>query len=167
MIKLEEKGIKLEGQLDGSDQDNIIGEAAKSGQQNILVKNGTVDRETTVIISGSIPKTKEITVKVQTLERRFNEGIDTEMGEINDLVEDRIQNAILTAVDTSVTPRPVSAVRSINAFFGRGVASITAHSEREGHKGNTASFWNVSKKSNTFLNKTRMVRLGKHPRQGK
>ena len=40
----------------------------------------------------------ESTVNVKTLERCFNQRIDREMSNIVDTVEDKIQNAILTAI---------------------------------------------------------------------
>ena len=46
----------------------------------------------------------ENTVNVQPLERCFNEKIAKEMSNIVDTVEDRIQNAILTAIDKFMTP---------------------------------------------------------------
>ena len=42
------------------------------------------------------------------------------MTNINDTVEDRIQNAILTAIDDIVAPKNELAIRSINASSGRG-----------------------------------------------
>ena len=73
----------------------MIGHAANRGQQNIIVNDGTIDREFTVINSVSIPTTNENTVNVQTLERCLNGRIDREMGNNIDTVDDRMQNAIL------------------------------------------------------------------------
>ena len=42
-------------------------------------------------------------MNVQTLERCFNESIDREVVNIVDKVDDRIQNAISTAIDTITT----------------------------------------------------------------
>ena len=65
---------------------------------------------------------------VQTLERCFNETIDREMGNIVDTFEDRMQNAILTAIDKIITPGIELAVKSINASSTRDAASVTANS---------------------------------------
>ena len=72
------------------------------------------------------------------------------MGNIVDTVEDRIQNEILTAMDNNITPRIELAVRSKNASSGRDVASVTANSECGERIRITASFENVSERSNTF-----------------
>ena len=98
-----ERRLRSQLELDDFDQDVIIGDVAKMGQQNIVVSDGTVDRGFTVDNSGSISTTKENAVNVQTLERCFTEGIDRKMGNIVDTVEDRIQNAILTAIDNIIT----------------------------------------------------------------
>ena len=55
------------------------------------------------------------------------------MSIIIDTVEDRIQNAILTAIDKIVAPKIELAIRSINASSGRDVTSVTANSERGEH----------------------------------
>ena len=148
--KENQQNIRLLSQLDDFDEDFITGEAATSGQQNVVVNDSTVDREVAVSNSGSISTTNENTVKVQTLERCFNERIDWEMGNIVDTVEDKIQNANLTAVDNIITPRIELAVRSINAPSGRNAASLTSNSERGERIGITASFANVSERNNTF-----------------
>ena len=49
---------------------------------------------------------------VKNLERYFNERIDWEMGDIVDTIEDKIQNAILTAMDGNITPKIALANRS-------------------------------------------------------
>ena len=51
--------------------------------------------------------THENTVNVKTLEKFFNERIDSEMSNNFDTVEDGIQNAILTAIDSIVAPELV------------------------------------------------------------
>ena len=58
-------------------------------------------------------------MNVQTLERVFNESIDREMGDLVDTVDDRIQNAILTAINNIITPRIELALRSMNASCER------------------------------------------------
>ena len=87
---------------------------------------------------------------MKTLERCFNERIDREMSNIVDTVEDRIQNAILTAFDNIVAPKIELAIRSINASSGRDVTSVTANSERGDHVGINASFENASGNNNTL-----------------
>ena len=44
-------------------------------------------------------------MSVKILERCFNEKIDREMSNIVDTVEDRIHNAILTAIENIVAPK--------------------------------------------------------------
>ena len=89
-------------------------------------------------------------MNVKTLERCFNEKIDREMSNIVDTVEDRIQNAILTAIDNIVAPKIELAIRSINASSGRDVTSVSANSERREHGGINAYFGNASENNKTF-----------------
>ena len=49
--------------------------------------------------------TNEITVNVKTFERCFDEWIDRKKSNIVDTVEDRMQNAILTAIDSIIAPK--------------------------------------------------------------
>ena len=70
------------------------------------------------------------------------------MSNIVDTVEDRIQNAVLTAVDNIVAPKIELAIRSINASSGRDQTSVTANSERGEHVGLSASFINASGNNN-------------------
>ena len=72
------------------------------------------------------------------------------MSNIVDTVEDRIQNAILTAIDNNVAIKIEIAIRSINASSGRDVTSVTANSERREHVGIQASFENASEINNTL-----------------
>ena len=71
------------------------------------------------------------------------------MGNIVDTVESGIQNAILTANDSLITPKIEIAVRSINYSSRQDATSVTANSERGERVGITASFENVSEKNNT------------------
>ena len=89
-----------------------------------MVNEGTNDQDFTVgtsnvssIVNGSV-------TNVKTLERCFNEKIGREMTNIVDTVEDRVQNAILTAIDNIIAPKIELAIRSINASSGRDVASV-------------------------------------------
>ena len=68
---------------------------------------------------------------MKTLEKCFNERIDRELANIVDRVEDRIQNAILTAIDNIIAPKIEIAIRSINASSERDAASVSVNSERE------------------------------------
>ena len=82
------------------------------------------------------------------MERCFNERIDREMNNIVETVEDRIQNAILTAIDNIVAPKIELAIKSTNASSGRDVTSVSANSERREHAGINASFENASENNN-------------------
>ena len=72
------------------------------------------------------------------------------MSNVVDTVEDRIQNAILTAIDNIVDPKIELAIRSINASSGRDVTSVSANSERREHVGINAPFENASENNNTL-----------------
>ena len=72
------------------------------------------------------------------------------MNNIVDTVEDRIQNAILTAIDDIIAPKIELAIRSINASSGRDAASVSTNSERREHVGIIASFENASGNDNTL-----------------
>ena len=89
-------------------------------------------------------------MSVKTLEGCFNEGIDREMSNFVDTVEDRIQNAILTAIDNIVTAKIELAIRSMNASSGRDATSVSASSELREHLGINASFENASGNNNTL-----------------
>ena len=86
---------------------------------------------------------------MKTLERCFNERIDREMSNIVDALEDRIQSAILTAIDKIIAPKIELAIRSINASSGRNAFSVIANSERGEHVGINTSFVNASGNNNT------------------
>ena len=59
--------------------------------------------------------------------------IDLEIGKIVDTVEDRIQDANLTAFRNFTPLRIELSVRIINSSSGRDAASVTANSERGEH----------------------------------
>ena len=128
----------------------IIGNAVSERQENAVVNEGTNDRDFTVSTSNNDSVVNESTVNVKTLERCFNERIDGEMSNIIDTVEDRIQNAILTAIENIVTPKIELAIRSINASSGRDATSVSANSERRERVGINASFENASKNNDTL-----------------
>ena len=110
--KKRQSSRKLTSQLDDVDHDMIIGNAASERQENIVVNKGTNDRDFTVSTSSNNTAVKESTVNVKTLERCFNKKTDREMSNIVDTVEDRIQNAILTAIDNIVAHKIELAIRS-------------------------------------------------------
>ena len=87
---------------------------------------------------------------MKILERCFNERIDREMCKIVDTVEDRIQNAFLTAIENTVAPKIELAIRSINASSVRYVTSVTANLERGERIGINAPFENASEDKNTL-----------------
>ena len=83
----------------------VIGNAAGERQENTVVNEGTNDRNFTVCTSSNDSIVNANAMSVKTFERCFNERIDREMSNIVDTVEDRIQIAILTAIDNIVTPK--------------------------------------------------------------
>ena len=137
-------------QLDDFDQDMIIGNAASERQENTVVNGNTDDRDFTVGTSNNDSVVNGNAMSVKTLERCFNERIDREMSNIVDTVEDRIQNAILTAIENIVAPKIELAIRSINASSGRDATCVSANSERRDRVGINASFENASKNNDTL-----------------
>ena len=109
---------RLLGQFDDLDQDIIIGNAASERQGSVIIDEGINDRDSTVGTSSNGLATNENTVNVKTLERSFNEKINREMSNFADTVEDRIQNAILTAIDSIVGPKIELSNWSLNASSG-------------------------------------------------
>ena len=89
-------------------------------------------------------------MSVKTLEMCFNEKIDREMNDIIGTDEDRIQNAILTAIDDIVAPEIELAIRSINSSSGRDVTSVSANSERRERVGINAHLENASGNNDTL-----------------
>ena len=141
---------RLLSQLDDFDRDLIIGNAVNEGQENAVVNEGTNDRDLTIRTSSNDSIVNGNAMSVKTLERYFNDRIDREMSNIVDTVEDRIQNAILTAIDNIVTPKIELAIRSKNASSGRDATSVSASSERREHVGINASFQKASGNNNTL-----------------
>ena len=148
--KKRQSNRRLLSQLDDFDQDMVIGNATSERQGNVVVNGGTSDRDFTVGISSTNSFVNENAMNLKTLERRFNERIDREMSNIVDTVEDRIQNAILTAIDNIVAAKIELAIRSINASSGRDATSVSANSERREHVGINTSFENASGNNNTL-----------------
>ena len=148
--KKRQSNKRLLSQLDDFDQDMIIGNTTNERQEGVEVNEGTNDRDFTAGTSNVSSIVNENVLNVKTLERCFNERIDREIGNIVDTVEDRIQNAILTAIDNIVTPKIELAIRSINASSGRDVASASGNSERREYEGINASFENASENNRTL-----------------
>ena len=109
--KRRQSNRKLLSQLDDFDQDMNIGNAVSERQENTVVNEGTNDRDFTLGTSDNSSVINGNAMSVKTLERYFNERIDREMSNIIDTVEDRIQNAILTAIDNIVAPKIELAIR--------------------------------------------------------
>ena len=148
--KKRQSNKRLLSQLDDFDQDMIIGNAVCERQENVVVNEGTDDRDFTVgtfnndsVISGNA-------MSVKTLERCFNERIDREMNNIVDTIEERMQNAILTTIDNIIAPKIELAIRSINASSGRDATNVSATSERRVRVGINSSFENASKNHDTL-----------------
>ena len=108
-----------------------------------MVSESTNDRDFTVGTSSDNLATKENTMNVKTFEICFNEMIDRRMNNIGDAVEYRIQNAVLTAIDSIVAPKIELAIRLPSASFGRDATSVTANSERGEHVKITTPFENA------------------------
>ena len=148
--KKRQSNKKLLSQLDDFGRDMTIGNAASERQENAVVIEGTNDRDFTVGTSSNDSIVNGNATSVKTWEKCFNQKIDREMSNIVDKVEDRIQNAILTATDNIVTPKIELTIRSINASSGRDATSASAGSERREHVGIDASFENASGNDNTL-----------------
>ena len=147
--KKRQSNKRLLSQLDDFDQDMIIGNAASERQENTVVNEGINDRDFTVGISSNDSVANGNAMSVKTLERCFSERIDREMSNIIDTVEDRIQNAILAAIENIVAPKIELAIRSINASSGRDATSVSANSGRREHAGISTSFENASGNNDT------------------
>ena len=146
--KKRQSNRRLLSQLDAFHQDVIIGNTVSERQENAVVIEGTIDQDFTVGTSNDSSIVNGNAMNVITLERCFNERIDREMNNIVDTVEDRIQNAILTAIDNIVAPKIELAIRSINASSGRDVTSVSVNSECREHVGIDTLFENASSGNN-------------------
>ena len=153
--KKRQSNKRLLNQLDDFDQDMIIGNAVSERQENAVINTGTNDRDFTVSNPSNNTVVNESAINVKTLERCFNERIDREMSNIVDTVEDRIQNAILTAIEHIVVPKIELAIRSTNASSGRDVTSVIANSERGDRVGINASENNNTLRVSSVNDETR------------
>ena len=148
--KKRQSNRRLLSQLDDFDQDIIIGNAVSERQEKTVVNERTKDRAFTVGTSSNNSIVNGNAMNVKTLERCFNERIDREMSNIVDTVDDRIQNAILTAFDNIFATKIELAIRSINASSGRDATTVSANSERREHVGINTPFENASENNNTL-----------------
>ena len=148
--KKRQSNKRLLSQLDDFDRDMIIGNDVSERQKSVVVNESTDDRDFTVGTSNNDSVVKGNAMSVKTLERCFNERIDREMSNIVDTVEDRIQNAILTAIENIVAPKIELAIRSINASSGRDATSVSANSERRERVKIDAPYENASKNNDTL-----------------
>ena len=148
--KKRQSNKRLLSQLDDFEQDVFIGNTASKRQENVAVNEGINDQEFTVGTSYDSSTVNGNAMSVKTLERCFNERIDREMNNIVDTVEDRIQNAILAAIDNIIAPKIELAIRSINASSERDATSVSALSERREYTGINASLENASVNNDTL-----------------
>ena len=148
--KKRQSSKRLLSQLDDFDQDVIIGNTTSERRENVVVNGGVDDQNFTGGTSNVSSIVNENALNVKTLERCFNERIDREMSNIVDTVEDRVQNAVLTAIDNIVTPKIELAIRSINASSRRDVTSASGNSERREYEGINVSFENASANNRTL-----------------
>ena len=128
----------------------IIGNAVSERLENAVVNEGTDDQDFAVGTSNNDSVVNGSAMTVKTLEKCFNEKNDREMSNIVDTVEDRIQNAILTAIENIVAPKIELAIRSINASSGRDATSVSENSERRERVGVNASLENASRNNDTL-----------------
>ena len=148
--KKRQSNKRLLSQLDDFDRNMIIGDTVCERQESFVPNEDTNAQDFTGGTSNVSSIADENALNVKALERCFNERIDREMSNIVDTVEDRIENAILTAIDNIIAPKIELAIRSINASSGRDVTSMSASSERRERAGINASFENVSENNNTL-----------------
>ena len=166
--KKRQSSKRLLSQLDDFDQDVIIGNTTSERRENAVVNGGVDDQNFTGDTSNVSSIVDENALNVKTLERCFNERIDREMSNIVDTVEDRIQNAILVAIDNIIAPKIELAIRSINASSGRDVISVSGNSERRDHERMNTSFGSASENNGTLgmTNANDETRCNPHDRVG-
>ena len=88
--KEKQSSTGLLSHLDDSIQGVLIGNAMNITQEKTTVNEGTSDHKFTVCKSDASQTVNEIVVYMKTLERCFNEGIERELGNINNTVESRL-----------------------------------------------------------------------------
>ena len=148
--KKRQSNKRLLSQLDDFDRNMIIGNAVSERLKTAVVNEGTDDQDFTVSTSNNDSVVNGSAMTVKTLERCFNEKIDRKKSNIVDAVEERLQNAILTAIENIVAPKNELAIRSINASSGRDATSVSANSERRERVGVNASLENASRNNDTL-----------------
>ena len=127
-----------------------FGNTLSNRQKTATDTEGTGYQEFNIDNLGSHLTTNENLVIVGFLERCFIERINREMGNNVGTVQDRIQNAILTAINSNITPKVELAVRSINASSGQDATSVFTNSGRGQHIRIISPFENVSERNNTL-----------------
>ena len=133
--KKKQSNRRLLSQLKDFDKSNIIGNTMNNRRENAKLNESTGGQDLTVDILGSNSVHKKNLVNVRTLERRLKEKVDREMGNTVDTVEDEIQNALLTAIDSIIIPKIELAIGSINASSRPDATSVMADSESGEHIG--------------------------------
>ena len=166
--KKRQSSKRLLSQLDDFDQDVIIGNTTSERRENVVVNEGVDDQNFTGGTSNVSSIVNENALNVKSLERCSNERIDREMSNIVDTVEDRIQNAILVAIDNIIAPKIELAIRSINASSGPDVTSVSGNSERRDHERMNTSFGSASENNGTLgmTNANDETRCNPHDRVG-
>ena len=122
----------------------MIGKAASERQETVIVNGCTKYQKLTVETSKYNLATSKNAVNVKTSERCFNDRIDREVSNVVNTVEDRIQNAILTSIDSLVAPEIELKITSKNPSSGRDRTSVTANSDHGEHVGTTEFFGDAS-----------------------
>ena len=148
--KKRQSNKRLLNQLDDFDRAMITGNAVSERLEFAVVSEGTDDQDFTVRTSNNDSVLNGSAMTVKTLGRCFNERIDREVSNIVDTVEDRIQNAILTAIENIVAPKIELAIWSINASSGLDATSVSATSERRERVAVNASLENASRNNDTL-----------------
>ena len=139
ICKKRQSNRRLLSDLGDFDQDIFVGNTMSDRQEKATVNEVAANQEFTVNNSGSNSAANENLVSVKTFERCFNERIAREIANFVDTAEDRIQNAILTAIDGIITPDIELEIRLISASPGLDATSFMANSERGEHIGISAS----------------------------
>ena len=139
--KKKQSNRRLMIQLDDFERDLIIVNTASERPENNVVDEGTNDHDFNVGTSSDNLVTNENMVNVKTLERCFNEKIDKETSNTLDTVEERIQNVILTAIDSIVALKIELAIKSKKASSGWYATSVTLNSGGGEDAGINAFFW--------------------------
>ena len=147
---------RLFSQLDDFGQDIIIGNSVTDRLESARVIECTGSQDFTAGTSCTNLLTNKFMVNVKTLEKCYNDKNGRELSNIVDTVEDRIQNAILMAIDNIIAPKIQLVVRSINGSSGRDMASTRTKSKRKERVGIIATFETASE-NNIVLHASNMT----------